>query len=85
MTSKKFKRKRMDRALRWNDIHDCFHNYGWDIRGLADEFGMSARLVRKILRKKIIIGRIPRPEALKELLPGINALFGMDYAKRETT
>jgi hypothetical protein len=83
MPSKKSKRKRMDRNLRWNQMHDWFYRDGWGLGEIANELNMSVRLVRKILRKENIPARMTRAHVLKELLPGLNALFGLEYAKLE--
>lgn len=85
MPSKKSKRKRMDRNLRWNQMHDRFYKDGWGLEELANELNMSVRLVRKIIRKENIPARMTRAQVLKELLPAINALFGLEYAQWEPT
>ncbi len=81
MPSRNSKRKRMERNFRWYEMRHLFYTDGWDSQELAYEFCISVRLVRKILSKKRIPARITRSQALKELLPGLNALFGLEYAE----
>ncbi len=81
MASKKSKRKIEDRHNRWVEIRGLFRD-GWEVDDLAWEFDISRRLVRKILKKDM--GFMRRATALRELIPAINALFGLDYERYKT-
>jgi transcriptional regulator with XRE-family HTH domain len=81
MPSRKSKLKYSTRYDRWAQTHKWFRD-GWTVEELASELDVSRRLVRKILNKDL--GFRSRPQALKELLPGLNALFGLEYSKLES-
>ena len=49
---------------------------------LADLYGMSARNARRITA--FAPPKLDREQLLKELLPGLNALFGLEHSKYET-
>lgn len=84
MPSRNSKRKRMERNRRWHQMHRWFYTDEWGVKELADEFDMSVRLVRKILSKESIPAQLTRAQVLKELLPGLNALFGLEYSEFES-
>lgn len=73
------KKKTLERHKRQREIWARFHideQYVWEI---AEDYGMRFRMAKKIALRPVT----GRPLLLKQLLPGLNALFGTDYAKRE--
>ena len=74
--------KNTKRYYRWLEMRERFHKRNWKVGELASEYNISRRLVRKIL-KKPHLPNIARPNMLRELLPRLNALFGLEYDKYE--
>lgn len=81
--TKRQKIKIRARKARATEIYYLFKEDYWSFPEIGAEFNISTRLAKKIwygesARRKVRTP-ITRSELLKVLLPGLNALFGMEY------
>ena len=71
-----------------NQIRYKYHEYGFSHAELAVKHNLSISQVTKITRAYpplYVYRGMPRWMFLCEMLPGLNALYGKEYAKHEPT
>ena len=74
-----YRARSLDLKTRNYEIAFRYHMWGDYYKDLADEYGLSLRHIHRIVGGYSPPMAIPRSMLLRELLPGLDALFSSEY------